>query len=192
MAGQPCVSRTRTSAKLADVIVGRNQASADAQAQHLADVALAANFDDLLEAAKIAEQDFRAAQAAARPLDEQYPLAKKLDAALTDAMRAAYASLERTLGIVSPGSSRIAFALPGSRLSIASTSRFVSGDRARPTLAAFLSVAISASTIVTGISHTPCEPKWRSEGRRAGRTDSALSIMSRPRFSQPGRRSRRA
>ena len=73
--------------------MGRKQASADAQAQYLADVALAANFDDLLQAAKAAEQEFRAAQATARPLAEQYPLAKKLDAALTDAMRSAYAAV---------------------------------------------------------------------------------------------------
>ncbi len=80
------------------MIVGRKQVSADAQAEHLTDVALAANFDDLLQAAKVAEQEFRAAQAAARPLAEQYPLAKKLDAALTDSMRAAYAAVRAEIG----------------------------------------------------------------------------------------------
>jgi hypothetical protein len=80
------------------VIVGRKQASADAQAQHLADVALAANFDDLLQAAKAAEQEFRAAQAAGRPLADQYPLAKKLDVALTEAMRSAFAAVRAEIG----------------------------------------------------------------------------------------------
>ena len=86
------------SAKLAGVIVGRKQASADAQAEYLADVALAANFDELLATAKAAEADFRTAQATARPLTEQYPLAKKLDAALTDAMRSAFAAVRAEIG----------------------------------------------------------------------------------------------
>lgn len=80
------------------MIVGRKQASADAQAQYLGDVALAANFDDLLAAAKTAEREYRNAQAAARPLAEQYALAKKLDAALTDAMRSAYAAVRAEIG----------------------------------------------------------------------------------------------
>ena len=89
---------TPTSAKLTGVIVGRKQASADAQAQHLADVALAANFDELLQAAKVAENDFRVAQATTRPLAEQYALAKKLDVALTDAMRSGYAAVRAEIG----------------------------------------------------------------------------------------------
>jgi hypothetical protein len=80
------------------VIVGRKQASADAQAQYLADVALAANFDDLLSAAKTAERGYRDAQATARPLAEQYPLAKTLDQALTDAMRSAFAAVRAEIG----------------------------------------------------------------------------------------------
>jgi hypothetical protein len=79
-------------------MVGRKQASADAQAQYLADVALAANFDDLLASAKVAEQEFRQAQATARPLAEQYPLAKKLDAVLTDVMRSAFAAVRAEIG----------------------------------------------------------------------------------------------
>jgi hypothetical protein len=86
------------SAKLTGVIVGRKQASADAQAEYLADVALAANFDELLASAKAAEANFRTAQATARPLTEQYPLAKKLDAALTDAMRSAFAAVRAEIG----------------------------------------------------------------------------------------------
>jgi hypothetical protein len=86
------------SAKLTGVIVGRKQASPDAQAQYLSDVALAANFDDLLVAAKAAEREYRDAQATARPLAEQYTLAKRLDVALTDAMRSAFAAVRAEIG----------------------------------------------------------------------------------------------
>jgi hypothetical protein len=86
------------SAKLARVIRARNPVSEQAEASHFADVALAANFDDLLAAAREAEQDFRRAQAAAAPLAELYPLARKLDSALTDAMRAAYAAERAEIG----------------------------------------------------------------------------------------------
>jgi hypothetical protein len=88
----------RSSAKLTGVIVGRKPASADAQAQYLADVALAANFDDLLVSAKRAEHEYRGAQATTRPLAEQYALAVKLDAALTDVMRSAFAAVRAEIG----------------------------------------------------------------------------------------------
>ncbi len=80
------------------MIVGRKQASADAQTQFLSDVALAANFDELLVAAKVAEHEFRTAQATTGSLPEQYELAKKLDAALTDVMRSAYAAVRAEIG----------------------------------------------------------------------------------------------
>lgn len=80
------------------MISGRKQASEDAKAQYLADVALAANYADLLAAAKAAEQEFRAAQAAAAPLTVQYPMAKRLDAALTEVMRSAYAAMRAEIG----------------------------------------------------------------------------------------------
>ena len=86
------------SAKLAAVIVGRKQASEDAQAKYLADVATAANFDDLLVGAQSAEKQYRRAQATAAPLAEQYRLAKLLDAALTDVMRSAYAAVRAEIG----------------------------------------------------------------------------------------------
>lgn len=86
------------SAKLAAVKVGRKHASADAQGKYLADVALAANFDDLLAQAQAAEQEFRSAQAVAAPLAEQYTLAKRLDQALTEVMRAAYAAVRAEIG----------------------------------------------------------------------------------------------
>jgi len=79
-------------------MVGRKQASADAQAQYLSDVALAANFDDLLVMAKAAEQEYRQAQATTQPLAEQYTLAKKLDTALTDVMRSAFAAVRAEIG----------------------------------------------------------------------------------------------
>lgn len=80
------------------MIVGRKQASEDAQAKYLADVALAANFDDLLGTARTAENEHRAALAAAAPLAEQYALAKRLDIALTDVMRSAYAAVRAEIG----------------------------------------------------------------------------------------------
>lgn len=80
------------------MITRRKQASAEAEAEHTADVALAAQFDHLLDAARAAEQDFRRAQATARSGDEVYPLAKKLDEALTEAMRAAYAAQRAEIG----------------------------------------------------------------------------------------------
>ena len=80
------------------MITRRTKASAEAEAEHAADVALAAQFDDLLGQARAAEQVFRQAQAAARPVDELYPLAKRLDEALTDAMRAAYAAERAEIG----------------------------------------------------------------------------------------------
>ncbi len=83
---------------LVGVMAGRKQASEDAQAKHLADVALAANFDDLLVAARSAEARFRSAQALAAPLGEQYALAKRLDNALTDVMRSAYSAVRAEIG----------------------------------------------------------------------------------------------
>jgi hypothetical protein len=78
--------------------MGRKKVSSEAEASYLADVALAARFDDLLTEAREAEQAFRHAQAAATPGDEQYRLAKRLDAALTSAMRAAYAAQRAEIG----------------------------------------------------------------------------------------------
>jgi hypothetical protein len=77
---------------------GRNQVSADAEANYLADVALASKFDELLGRAEAAEQQFRRAQATAAPADVQYPLAKTLDDALTDVTRAAYAAQRAEIG----------------------------------------------------------------------------------------------
>jgi hypothetical protein len=80
------------------VIAGRKQASEDAQGKYLADVALAANFDSLLDAARTAENEFRAAQAVTAPVADQYARARKLDTALTDVMRSAYAATRAEIG----------------------------------------------------------------------------------------------
>ena len=91
--------RCRASAKLARVTrASKNTVSAAAENSYLADVALAANFDVLLAEAREAEQDYRSAQATGAPADEQYPLAKRLDAALTAAMKAAYAAERAEIG----------------------------------------------------------------------------------------------
>lgn len=84
---------------LTRVIAGRKQQpSDDAQAKYLADVALGAKFDDLLNEAQSAEKQYRRAQATNAPLSEQYWLAKRLDAALTDAVRSAYAAVRAEIG----------------------------------------------------------------------------------------------
>jgi hypothetical protein len=77
---------------------GRNKVSGTAEAAYLADVALADNFASLLTAAREAEQAFRQAQAVGAPSAEQYPLAQKLERALTAAMRAAYAAERAEIG----------------------------------------------------------------------------------------------
>ncbi len=77
---------------------GRTKISAAAEAEYLADVALAANFAELLSRARAAEQAYRRAQAVAAPADEQYARARELDVALTDATRAAYAAQRAEIG----------------------------------------------------------------------------------------------
>jgi hypothetical protein len=77
---------------------GRTDISAESQAKYLADVALAATFDDLLARAHAAEHDFRQAQATGAPASTQYPLASTLDQALTAVTRAAYAAQRAEIG----------------------------------------------------------------------------------------------
>ncbi len=77
---------------------GQAKISAAAEANYLADVALAARFPELLSHAQVAEQQFRRSQAAAEPDPVQYPLARALDTALTDATRAAYAAQRAEIG----------------------------------------------------------------------------------------------
>lgn len=77
---------------------GRTKISETAHARYLADVALAANFDDLLARARQAEQKFRQAQATGAAASVQYPLAHELDRALTEVMHAAYAAQRAEIG----------------------------------------------------------------------------------------------
>jgi hypothetical protein len=76
----------------------RTKINATAEARYLADVALAANFDELLARAREAEHKFRQAQATGAAASVQYPLARDLDEALTDVMRAAYAAQRAEIG----------------------------------------------------------------------------------------------
>lgn len=85
-------------AKLSAVKRGRTTISAAAEADYLADVALAARFPELLGRAEAAEREYRDAQAARAPDSTQYPLARALDGALTDATRAAYAAQRAEIG----------------------------------------------------------------------------------------------
>ena len=80
------------------MLTRRKQVSGNAEAEYAADVALAGQFDDLLAKARASEQAFRRAQARAVPVAELYPLARDLDTALTDAMRAAYAAQRAEIG----------------------------------------------------------------------------------------------
>jgi len=80
------------------VITRRHQVSASAESEYAADVALAAQFDDLLEKARESEQVYRKAQAQGLRDEELYPLARNLDDALTSAMRAAYAAQRAEIG----------------------------------------------------------------------------------------------
>ncbi len=77
---------------------GRIKVSAEAEANYLADVALAARFSELLSTAQAADHEYRRAQAARAPASVQYPLARNLDAALTDVTRAAYAAQRAEIG----------------------------------------------------------------------------------------------
>lgn len=80
------------------MIARRKPVSAEAEQMLAVDEALAARFDELLEEARAAEQRLRDGQAAGVPLPEQHRLAKALDAALTQAMRSAYAAERVAIG----------------------------------------------------------------------------------------------
>ena len=80
------------------MIPRRKPVSADAQRKHRADEELAGRFEELLAGARDAEQELRDAEAAGAPLTERYRLAKQLDEALTEAMRAAFAAERVAIG----------------------------------------------------------------------------------------------
>jgi hypothetical protein len=76
----------------------RKQVSPEAAAKYDADVALAQRFGDLFEQARVAEQELREAQAGRAGLAEQHRAGKRLDSALTDVMRAAFAAQRAEIG----------------------------------------------------------------------------------------------
>jgi hypothetical protein len=80
------------------MVIGGHQVSQEAGEKHAADVALAGKFSELLEAARAAEGRLRQAQAQRAPLEEQQELGKTFDAALTEAMQAAYAAQRAAIG----------------------------------------------------------------------------------------------
>ena len=72
--------------------------SPEATAKHEADVALAAQFDDLMARAQETEQALRDAQANGASEQELHDAGKRLDSALTDVMRAAFAAQRAEIG----------------------------------------------------------------------------------------------
>jgi hypothetical protein len=78
--------------------MGGPKPSGEAEQQYKADAALAARRAELLDAAREAESQFRQAQARRAPDAELRRLAEDLDAALTAAMRAAYAAMRAEIG----------------------------------------------------------------------------------------------
>jgi hypothetical protein len=76
----------------------RKPVSPEAAAKHEADVALAGRFDDLFAQAQEAEQTLRAAQANGASLEDLHRAGKRLDSALTDVMRAAFAAQRAEIG----------------------------------------------------------------------------------------------
>jgi hypothetical protein len=79
-------------------VIGRPKPSSEAEQQYQADVALAGRRGGLLDIAREAESQFRRAQARHAPDAEVRRLAEDLDAALTAAMRAAYAAQRAEIG----------------------------------------------------------------------------------------------
>jgi hypothetical protein len=76
----------------------RPKPSSEAEQRYEADVALAAQREELLGTARAAESGFRQAQARRAPDIELLRLAENLDTALTAAMRAAYAAQRAEIG----------------------------------------------------------------------------------------------
>jgi hypothetical protein len=80
------------------MVFGGRHVSQEAEDKHAADVALAGKFTELLDAARTSEARLREAQARRAPLAEQHDLGQAFDAALTEAMRAAYAAQRAAIG----------------------------------------------------------------------------------------------
>ena len=78
--------------------VSRQKPSSEAEQLYKADAALAARRTEFLDAAREAESRLRQAQARHAPVTEVHRLAEDLDAALTAAVRAAYAARRAEIG----------------------------------------------------------------------------------------------
>jgi hypothetical protein len=76
----------------------RQKPSSEADQKYQADQAFAARRADLLDAAREAESQYRKAQARRAPVAEVHRLAEDLDAALTEAMQAAFAAQRAEIG----------------------------------------------------------------------------------------------
>jgi hypothetical protein len=76
----------------------RQKPSSEADEKYQADQAFAARRADLLEVAREAESQYRKAQARRAPVAEVHRLATDLDAALTEAMQAAFAAQRAEIG----------------------------------------------------------------------------------------------
>jgi len=76
----------------------RTPVSPEAAAKHEADVALAGRFDDLFAQAQEAERALRHGEANGASLEELHRAGKRLDSALTDVMRAAFAAQRAEIG----------------------------------------------------------------------------------------------
>ena len=76
----------------------RPKPSSEAEQQYKADVALAERRTGFLDAAREAEDRLRQAQARHAPVTEIHRLAEEFDAALTAAVRAAYAARRAAIG----------------------------------------------------------------------------------------------
>jgi hypothetical protein len=76
----------------------RKTVSQEAAATHAADVALAARFDDLFAQAQEAERALRDAQSGSATEQELHDAGKRMDSALTDVMRAAFAAQRAEIG----------------------------------------------------------------------------------------------
>jgi hypothetical protein len=76
----------------------RKPISPEAAAGHAADAALAARFDDLFAQAREAERALRDAQANGASPEELHRAGRRLDTALTDVMRAAFAAQRAEIG----------------------------------------------------------------------------------------------
>lgn len=77
---------------------GRRHVSHEAEAQYEADTELARQFPELLQQARAAEVELRQAQASGALAAELRTLGKSFDAALTAAVRAAYAAERVAIG----------------------------------------------------------------------------------------------